>query len=101
MHTALKGGITMLKCPALPIRYSELIKKEVVNIHDGCKLGNICDLDIDTLCGRINAIFVPKNDGLFRKKDCYVIKWEHIERIGCDTVLVRLSKPAPPKPDCD
>ncbi len=85
----------MLKCPALPIRYSSLIKKDVVNIYDGCKLGHICDLEIDTLCGRINAIFVPKNDKFFKKKSYLVIKWEQIERIGEDTVLVRLQKPTP------
>lgn len=91
----------MLKCPALPIRYSCLTKKDVVNIYDGCKLGHVCDLDIDTLCGRINAIFVPKDNRLFRKKDFFIIKWEQIERIGADTILVRLQKPAPPKQDCD
>ena len=74
------------------MRYSELIKKEVVNVHDGCKLGYISDLDIDAICGRINAIFVPKGGSLFKKKDCYIIKWEQIERLGCDTVLVKLSK---------
>lgn len=74
------------------MRYSDLIKKEVVNVHDGCKLGYISDLDIDTHCGRINAIFVPKGTSLFKKKDCYIIKWEQIERLGCDTVLVRLPK---------
>ncbi len=91
----------MLKCPALPIRYSSLIKKDVVNIYDGCRLGRVCDLDIDTLCGRINAIFVPKDNRFFRKKDFFFIKWEQIERIGADTILVRLQKPAPHKPDCD
>jgi YlmC/YmxH family sporulation protein len=82
----------MLKCPNFPTRYSDLIKKEVVNVHDGCKLGYVCDLDIDTLCGRINAIFVPKASPIFKKKDYYVIKWEHIERLGCDTILVRLPR---------
>lgn len=86
----------MLKCPTLPIRFSALAKKDVINIYDGCKLGRICDLDIDTLCGRVNAVFVPKSNSLFGKKDFFLIKWEQIERIGTDTVLVRLSKPAPP-----
>ena len=91
----------MLKCPMLPIRYSELAKKEVVNIYDGCKLGCVCDLDIDTLCGRVNAIFVPKGRFSLKKKQYHIIKWEQIERIGGDTILVRLSKPQPPnKEEC-
>ena len=81
----------MLKCPALPIRYTDLMKKEVVNVYDGCKLGYVYDLELDTLCGRINSIFVARNV-FCRKKDCFIIKWEQIERLGCDTVLVRLSR---------
>ncbi len=91
----------MLKCPALPIRFSELCRKEVVNVYDGCKLGYVTDLEIDTLCGRINAVFVPKGNRPFCKKDYYIIKWEQIDRIGGDTVLVRLQKAPHPKPDCD
>ena len=82
----------MLKCPSLPIRMSDLEKKEVVNIYDGCRLGYICDVEIDTLCGRINAVFVPKCRKGFKKKQYISIKWDQIERIGADTVLVRLCK---------
>lgn len=88
----------MMKCPAFPIRYSALIKKEVVNIYDGCRIGNVCDLEIDTLCGRVNSIIVPKGGFSLKKRQVYVIKWEQIERIGGDTVLVRLSKSPPPPP---
>ena len=82
----------MLKGPMLPIRYSELIKKEVVNIYDGCCIGRVCDIDIDTLCGRVNALFVPKGKFSFKKRGYHFIKWEQVERIGGDTILVRLSK---------
>ena len=87
----------MLKCPMLPIRYSELVKKEVINIYDGCCIGRVCDLDIDTLCGRINALFVPKGRFCLKKRDYHIIKWEQVERIGADTILVRLSKGEKPK----
>ena len=87
----------MLKCPQLPIRFSCLIKKEVVNVYDGCKLGCVSDLDIDALCGRINAIFVPKGGISFRKRQYHIIKWEQIEQIGGDMILVRLPKNAEKK----
>lgn len=83
----------MLKCPSLPIRLCELMKKEVVNVYDGCRLGYICDLEMDTLCGRINVVYIPKCRISLKKKQYIVIKWEQIERIGADTVLVRLCKP--------
>ena len=39
--------------------FCELKCKEVVNLCDGSKLGNICDLEIDEKSGRIEAIIVP------------------------------------------
>ena len=83
----------MLKCPFLPIRLSELCKKEVVNVCDGCRLGYVTELEIDATCGRVNALFVPKPHRLFAKCDYYVIRWEHVERIGADMILVRFQKP--------
>ena len=48
----------MIKCLPIPVKYSELIKKEVINTCDGCRLGYVCDLEIDAMCGRINALFM-------------------------------------------
>ena len=90
----------MLKCPFLPIRFCALCGKEVVNVCDGCKLGYVCDLEIDVSCGRINALFVPKPHKLFTKCEYYVIKWEQVERIGEDMILVHLQRPQK-KPDRD
>ena len=90
----------MLKCPFLPIRLSELCKKEVVNTCDGCKLGYVSDLEIDAACGRVNALFVPKPHRLFSKCEYHVIRWEQVERIGADMILVRLQRP-PHKADRD
>ena len=82
----------MIKCLPIPIRYSELIKKEVINTCDGCRLGYVCDLEIDSMCGRINALFIPQRRKLL-SKPCYLtVKWEQIERIGSDMILVKLSR---------
>lgn len=89
----------MLKCPSLPVRFSELCKKEVINTCDGCRLGYADDIEIDTMCGRVNAILVPKPHKPFTKCQYNVIRWEQIERIGADMILVRLPKP-PEKPEC-
>ncbi len=89
----------MLKSPSLPVRFSDLCRKEVINTCDGCRLGHITDLEIDTLCGRINCIFIPKPHKPFSKCQYHIIRWEQVERIGADTVLVRLPKP-PLKNDC-
>ena len=41
-------------------RFSELKEKEVINICDGKRLGSICDLEIDSMTGKIE---VYKKDG--------------------------------------
>ena len=89
----------MLKCPSLPVRYSELCKKEVISTSDGCRLGYVSDLEIDTGCGRVNAVFVPKSHKIFSKCEYYVIRWEQIEKIGSDMILVRLQR-SPKNQEC-
>ena len=73
---------------------ADLRKLEVVNLCNGCILGNISDVELDLCGGFITAILIPKRIELFElfKKDCkryYRIPWCQIERIGSDTVLVR------------
>lgn len=74
------------------MRYTELKQKEVVNIADGKRLGNILDLDIDTQSGQISAIYVPEPftlSGLFRSKTEYsMIPWSCIRTVGEDIILV-------------
>ncbi len=77
-----------------------LKEKEVVNVCDGRKLGYICDLTIDLSCGKILSIIVPGDMRVFsfKKPDLIQIPWCNIERIGDDTILVRLDAPLA-KPD--
>ncbi len=84
--------MNIMKSPCVPIRFSELCKKEVINTFDGCRLGYVCDVEIDTMCGRVNFIFVPNRRKLFEKPKIIPIKWEQIERIGSDMILVRVCK---------
>lgn len=41
------------------MRLCELREKEVINICDGEKLGNVCDIDFDIKTGRICALVIP------------------------------------------
>jgi YlmC/YmxH family sporulation protein len=79
------------------VKISELRNRDVINVVDGKRLGVICDLDIDLENGRICAIIVPGTTRLFSffggGRD-YVIPWEHIVKIGVDTILVELSAPS-------
>lgn len=72
---------------------SELRAKEVINIVDGKRMGLISDVEIDLEEGRLMAIIVPGEGGLFRflgGKQDIVIRWEEIVKIGVDVILVEL-----------
>ncbi|QUG85313.1 YlmC/YmxH family sporulation protein [Bacillus nitratireducens] len=75
------------------IRISEFQMKDVVNISDGKRLGNIGDIDFDIDTGKIRAVIISKQTrmlGLFGKEVEFVIPWEKIMKIGEDVILVRV-----------
>lgn len=76
------------------IKISDLRQREIVNLADGKKLGNIKDLEINLEEGRIEAIIIPgpgKLFGIFGKESDYVIPWKDIKKIGVDVILVELN----------
>lgn len=80
----------MIVCSLPSIKFGELSKKEVINTFDGHRLGYVCDVEIDVICGKICTLFVPKPHGLFQKPQYHLIKWDQIERISSDMILVRV-----------
>ena len=72
-------------------RFTELRNKEVIHVREGCRLGYVNDLTIDTDNGRIVTVIVPgpcRFLGLFGREADYVIPWSCICRIGEDIILV-------------
>jgi len=75
------------------MRLSDLQHKDVVNVLDGKKIGNIIDININ-LDGNMNSLIVEKSKlfiSMFSNKDEIEIKWEQIEKIGEDVILVKIS----------
>ncbi|MEK4736155.1 MULTISPECIES: YlmC/YmxH family sporulation protein [Bacillus] len=75
------------------IRISEFQMKDVVNVSDGKRLGNIGDIDIDIDTGKIRAVIISKQArmlGIFGKEVEFVIPWEQIMKIGEDVILVKV-----------
>ncbi|HWR09575.1 YlmC/YmxH family sporulation protein [Sporomusa sp.] len=69
----------------------DLKLKEVINVIDGKRMGNITDIEIDVESGRLTAIVVPgvgKFLGLFGRNEDVVIPWDKINKIGMDVILV-------------
>ena len=72
--------------------YTDLKKKRVINVEDGKDLGKITDLIISYPDGRVKSIIVPgKRNAIFSGCEL-IIAFSCIERVGDDTVLVRLFK---------
>lgn len=75
------------------MRLSDLQNKDVINIVDGKKIGNIIDVSLENSSGKMDSLIVEKSKffiSLFTNKDEIEIKWEQIEKIGEDVILVRM-----------
>ena len=83
-------------------RVTDLRCKDVISVEDGCRLGDVADVEIDTCSARVLALIVVgrgKFFGLFGKCEEYVIYWKDIVIIGEDAILVRFCRPnREPKP---
>lgn len=73
---------------------SDLRNKEVINICDCRKFGYVCDFEIDPCSGRLIAIYVPAETGIFGfgKGNIIRIDWCDITKIGDDIILVNVSQ---------
>ncbi len=75
------------------VKLSELRMREVINVMDGKKLGNIIDIDLDMEKGKVIAFMLPgqvRGWSIFSKREEIVVPWEKIVRIGRDVILVEV-----------
>ncbi len=74
------------------MRLSDLQHKTIVNLSDGKNIGNIIDLEINE-DGSAMGLVVEKHrfliSSLSSKKEL-IIKWEQIQKIGEDVILVNI-----------
>ena len=74
--------------------FSDIRRKDVINICDGRKMGRAIDLILnDSAC--VQALVVPGRSGgvagLFRQdREGCVIGWDRVRRIGDDVILVEM-----------
>jgi YlmC/YmxH family sporulation protein len=75
------------------------LRKEVIDIRTGRRLGELIDVEIDEESGRISSIVVPgeaRYFGLFGGGPDVVIPWTKIVKIGPDCILVEIDRLGPP-----
>ena len=71
---------------------TDLRAKEVINIDDGCRIGCVTDVEVDSCTGCVVSIVVFCGHGIcgfFGRGDEIIICWQDIIVIGDDTILVR------------
>ena len=78
-------------------RIADLRNKQVVCLKNGCVLGFITDVELNTESGSLEAIVIGgklRVMGILGKEEDIVIPWQEIDVIGRETVLVT-TDPAP------
>jgi YlmC/YmxH family sporulation protein len=76
---------------------TELRNKDVISKTTGARLGNICDAQVDTCTGCVEALVVvgrPRMMGFFSREE-FFIRWQDIEVIGDDIILVNYAQQQP------
>ncbi len=71
---------------------SDLRAKDVINAENGCRLGYVTDVEIDTYTGCLVSIVVFCGKGIcafFGRGEEITVAWKDIIVIGDDTILVR------------
>jgi YlmC/YmxH family sporulation protein len=78
------------------------LRKEVIDIESGRRLGELIDVEIDEDTGRITAIVVPGETKLFGLigggSGDVIIPWAQIKKIGPDCILVEVARQPPRTP---
>lgn len=75
------------------MRLTDLQKKDIVNINDGKKIGNIIDININK-DGLMDEIIIEKSSfiiSFLSNKNEISIKWDQIKKIGEDVILVDIT----------
>lgn len=77
-------------------RLEELCRKDIINVNDGCRLGNMNDVEINMDSGNIDGIVIygkPRFFGILGRDDDTIIPWASIQKIGEDSILVAYDAP--------
>lgn len=77
-------------------KIGDLRHKEVINAKSGCRLGFVDDVEFDTKNAVVVSLVIYgrlRCFGLLGRYDDIIIKWDLIDLIGEDTILVSFNPP--------
>lgn len=74
------------------MRMDDLRRKDVINILSGSYMGRVSDLEFDPDTAQLRGLIIYgrlRLFGLLGREDDSIIRWEDVEVIGDDSILVR------------
>lgn len=76
------------------MRLSEIQHKDIINISSGENIGNIIDVNVDNITGKIVSFILEKKKftSFFSSNNETEILWDQINKIGEDVILVESFK---------
>ena len=77
-------------------RANDLRCKDAINVKNGCRIGCVCDFEIDLSSARISALVIYgrwRFFGLLGRGKDIIIRWCDIQLIGEDAILVNFDVP--------
>ena len=72
-------------------RIADLRCNEIITVSDGCRFGDVGDVEVDLESGRVTALVVPgrlRLFGLLGREEDRIFPWESVRRFGEDIILV-------------
>lgn len=78
---------------------SDLAGKEIINLHNGAKLGLVGDADLDiSFNGSVEAIILTSRGGFSgfwgskgdRDRENLVIPWQTVKKVGSEVIIIDL-----------
>lgn len=78
------------------IRISDLKYKDVISLKDGACLGCVSDAEFECETAKLVSIIIYgryRFFGLLGREDDIIIRWDQIQMIGEDVILVECSAP--------
>ncbi len=68
---------------------SDLQNKDIINMHDGKKIGNIVDAKFNISSGNIEKLIIMPSKSLFNlKNNSLEVNFSQIKKIGEDVILI-------------
>jgi len=77
------------------MRLSELHSREIINLHDGARVGLVGETEIlfDPETGEIQELLLPARGGIWQRRRSLAIPWEAVRRIGPEVMIVEVQSP--------